>query len=295
MAFSHPLQSLIRVNGAELFCRQIGQGQPIIVLHGGPDFDHTYLLPDLDRLAEAHRLSYYDQRGRGRSAAGVRPEEVTLESEVADLDGLRAHLGLESVALLGHSWGGLLALEYALRHPSRVSHLILLNPAPASHADWALLRRELPGRRAPADLENLRRLSADPRFQAGDPDTVAEYYRSHFRATVQAPELLERLVGSLRSSFTSEGVLKARAIEERLYQQTWRSSDYDLLPELRRLSIPTLVIHGDYDFIPLECAAHIAQAIPAARLAVLPDCGHFSYMEAPEELGRLIGEFFAAG
>ena len=112
--------------------REIGSGRPVIVLHGGPDFDHSYLLPDLDRLSNSYRLIYYDQRGRGRSAAGVRPEDVTLASEIADLETIREHFSLDSMILLGHSWGTVLALEYARRHPERVSHLILMNPAPVS-------------------------------------------------------------------------------------------------------------------------------------------------------------------
>src|SRR5713226_2094846 len=108
-----PRESRIPVGKASLYAREIGQGQPIIVLHGGPDFDHGYLLPDLDRLADAFRLIYYDQRGRGKSADHVRPEEVTLTSDVDDLDEVRQYFQLESPALLGHSWGAVLALEYA--------------------------------------------------------------------------------------------------------------------------------------------------------------------------------------
>jgi proline iminopeptidase len=76
------------------------------VLHGGPDFDHSYLVPELDVLAESFRLIYDDQRGRGRSAGGVRPEDVTIESEIDDVDHISGRLGLGRVALLGHSWGG---------------------------------------------------------------------------------------------------------------------------------------------------------------------------------------------
>ena len=110
-----PLETRILVGGASLYARAIGQGRPVIVLHGGPDFDHRYFLPDLNRLADAFRLIYYDQRGRGRSANNVRPEDVTLTSEMDDLDKVRQHFRLEAPALLGHSWGALLVLEYALR------------------------------------------------------------------------------------------------------------------------------------------------------------------------------------
>ena len=120
------------IGKAALYSREIGRGQPIIVLHGGPDFDQSYLLPEMDELANAFRLIYYDQRGRGRSADRVLPEEVTLTSEVDDLDKVREYFHLKSSTLLGHSWGAVLALEYAVRHPQRVSHLILMNPAPVS-------------------------------------------------------------------------------------------------------------------------------------------------------------------
>lgn len=96
----------------------------------------------------------------------------------------------------------------------------------------------------------------------------------------------------LRSSFTKEGILKARAIEKRRFNETWFLSDYDLAPKLKELKIPTLVIHGAYDFIPVECAAHIAQAIPEARFVVSKDTGHFSYIESPKEVRTEIDDFF---
>jgi len=128
-------ESHVALGKTDLYFRDIGRGTAVIALHGGPDFDHQYLLPDLDHLADSSRLIYYAQRGRGASLGNVQPEDVTLASEIEDLDALRAHLGLESVGLLGHSWGGVLAMEYAIRHPERTSSLILLNSGPASHSD----------------------------------------------------------------------------------------------------------------------------------------------------------------
>jgi len=116
-----PSESRIPVGGARLYARVVGQGPAVVVLHGGPDFDHGYLLPDLDRLKDGFRLIYYDQRGRGKSAEHVQPGDVTLASDVDDLDKLRRHFRLDAPTLLGHSWGALLALEYAVRHPTRVS------------------------------------------------------------------------------------------------------------------------------------------------------------------------------
>jgi pimeloyl-ACP methyl ester carboxylesterase len=143
-----------------LFCRDIGHGHPIVVVHGGPDFDHCYYLPELDRLADSFRLVYYDQRGRGRSGHGVRPEDVTLGSEIEDLDLVRSRFGLASVAVLGHSWGGVLAMEYAIRHPDRVSQLLLLDTAPASAGDWRQLRESFARHRPAEDRADMEAIAA---------------------------------------------------------------------------------------------------------------------------------------
>ena len=276
-----------------LFCRDVGDGPPIIVVHGGPAFDHAYFLPELDRLAESFRLVYYDQRGRGRSAQGVRPEDVTIDSDVADLDRLRSRLGLESVAVLGHSWGGVLAMEYAVRHPDRVSQLILMDTAPASAGDWQVLRDAFARRRPTEDAAAMQAIASTDAFRQGDLEAEAEYHRIHFRMTLRQPDLLEALVARLRAGWTEEGVLLARAVGERLSGQTWRSTDWDLFPALRELRVPTLVLHGEHDFIPVELAARIADALPDARLSVLAGCGHFTFLEAPElvfeELARFCG------
>src|SRR5262245_5426872 len=165
-------ESRIPVGTASLYARAIGQGPPVVVLHGGPDFDQRYLLPDLDRLADGFRLIYYDQRGRGRSAEGVRPEDVTLASDVEDIERVRQHFRLEAPALLGHSWGAALALEYALRHPTRASRLILMNPAPVSASDVAGVRKAYLERLS-VDVDRQRAIVATPAYQAGDPEAVA--------------------------------------------------------------------------------------------------------------------------
>jgi proline iminopeptidase len=274
-----------------LFRRDVGVGHPIVVLHGGPDFDHTYLLPELDRLAESFRLLYYDQRGRGRSANGVRPERVYLRSEIDDVERVRSHFGLESVAVLGHSWGGVLAMEYAIRRPDRVSHLILLDTAPASAGDWQFLREAFARRRPAGDVEAMEAITATDAYQRGDLDAEAAYYRIHFRMTLRQPDLLDVLVTRLRSNYTADGVLLARAIEHRLYDETPRSADWDMFPALRELDVPTLLLHGEHDFIPVELAARIADAVPGARLVVLPGCGHFTYLEAPERVFDEVARF----
>lgn len=286
-------ESRIRVGAAELYSRDIGAGRAMLVLHGGPDFDHLYLLPELDRLSGAYHLIYYDQRGRGQSASSVRPEDVTLASELADVDAVREYFHLDSLILLGHSWGTVLALEYALRHPEHVSQLILMNPAPASTADLKQFR-EIYIQKLGPDYERQRQIVASPAYQAGDPETVAARYRLHFKPALSRSEDYEKLMTRMEAAFIrqgKDGIVKARAVENRLMLDTWDKADYDLLPRLNALQARTLVISGDHDFFPATIAEHIAHAAPHSELVMLKDCGHFAYLECPMEVRKHIDSF----
>ena len=215
-------EGYIPVKGAEIYYREVSPNakqdrQPIILLHGGFDLDHTYFLPDMDRLADTYRLIYYDQRGRGKSAGNV--ESLSIESEMRDLDAVREYFGLESVGLLGHSWGGVLVMEYTIRHPERVSHMILVGTGPASQEDIELYLREWGRRKAPYE-EAIKALLSSESFKEGDPKALADWYRIYFSTTIKEQEALDKL--NLRlEGFTNELVLRGRAIENRLWGETW--------------------------------------------------------------------------
>jgi proline iminopeptidase len=98
---------------------------------------------------------------------------------------------------------------------------------------------------------------------------------------------------AMRAAFIAQGkdgILKARAVEDQLMRETWQTADYDLLPRLRSLGIPTLVIAGEDDFIPPDVARHLAAAIPGARMQVVEKCGHFAYLECPGDVRRAVNE-----
>lgn len=117
------------INRNNLFYVTAGEGLPCLVMHGGLGFDHTYLHPSLEPLGDTLHLIFYDHRGNGRSG---RPDKETMTHVqfAADTDALANHLGFDKMAVIGHSYGGFIALEFALRYPQRLSHLILLDTAP---------------------------------------------------------------------------------------------------------------------------------------------------------------------
>jgi proline iminopeptidase len=274
-----------------LFVRALGRGPTVIAVHGGPDFDHEYLRPELDVLAAAGRLVYYDQRGRGRSFTGELPE-VTIASEVADLDAVRASVGADRAVVLGHSWGALVALEYAWAHPDHVSGLVVMNPAPVSSDGVAAVQAELVRRRTAEEMARLRALRQDPDWLRGDLALDADYYRIHFRPAVRADQL-DDVVGRLRRAYTEAGVVAARAIEASLHDQTWDLPRYDLEARLREIDVPTIVIGSTEDMIPLSVPSGIARAMPKAELAVLEGCGHFSYLDDPDRVAALVAGLMA--
>ncbi len=287
-------ESRIAVGTTSLYARDIGAGSPAIVLHGGPDFDSAYLLPDFDRLADLFHLIYYDQRGRGRSADGVRPEDVTLATDLEDIDRVRRHFGLDRTTLIGHSWGTVLALEYALRYPTRVSRLVLMNPAPGSVADVALFRKAYLAQLGDDAMARQRAMVAGQAYQQADPETVAARYRIHFSHALATSAHYEALMTAMRAAFVAQGpggILKARAVEDRLMADTWQRPDYDLMSRLPSIAIPALILYGDHDFIPREISEHLAHALPQARMVTFAGCGHFAYMECPAAVRAALQDF----
>src|SRR5256885_11165343 len=126
-------QTTVDLSGVRIYTRRVGDGPPpVVVLHGGPGAHHDYLLPQYDRLAHGRTLLYYDQRGGGRSPV-PRDTPVGWREHVADLEALRDRWGQDRVTLLGYSWGGLLAVLYALEHPARIDRLALgCSPPPTA-------------------------------------------------------------------------------------------------------------------------------------------------------------------
>ena len=119
--------AMMPIRGASLFVEVVGQGPPLVLMHGGPGLDHVSLTP-FRGLADLHTLVFYDHRCNGRSTDAP-VTSMTLDNLTADADALREELGFAQWDVLGHSFGGHVALEYVLRYPQRVSSLILLDTA----------------------------------------------------------------------------------------------------------------------------------------------------------------------
>ena len=265
------------IRGVGLYERRVGQGPPVVVLHGGPGAHHDYLLPGFDRLAEGRALVYYDQRGGGRSAV-PREAPVGWREQVADLEALRQAWGEDRLAIAGYSWGGLLAMLYAREHPDRVAHLALVSPAPAHHAARGEFERRLAARNTAPAVAAARDRLRESGLAQSDPEayrrqafalSVAGYFHDPARAAELTPF---RVTG-------------------RTQTEVWESlGEYDLRPALDTLELPAVVLHGDDDPIPAESTRDTAGRLTAA-FHLLPACGHVPYVEAEEEFVRVLHAF----
>ena len=253
----------------------------IVVLHGGPGFDQGYLRPGLRALASDAQLVFVDLRGQGRSAMAPL-ESCTLEQMADDVAALLAALGIERPVVLGHSAGGFVALQLALRHPGVTAGLILCHTAPtlAPVPDPA----PPPG---PAERGGPAAGAAAARTFGGD-------------LAPETSEAFERLVVPLYAAPGHEHVpapLMALStlnpdIASYFFQRLAR--DYDVRSQLAEITAPALVIVGSHDWVcPPAKGRVIADAIPDARLVELPDAGHFGFAETPEPFLAAVREHLA--
>ena len=254
------------LNGTELFYVEVGEGVPCLVMHGGPGADHTSLHPWLDPLGDVMHLIYYDHRSNGRS--GRPPSEtITFERLCADADALREHLGYERVAVLGLSFGGCVALEYALRYPERLSHLILLSTDSGGEEDE--VEFETNARRKGATPEQLEALEASVEDDAG----LGRWWklvRPLFWREFDA-DLDDRVMGN--TVFSAQPF---NAVDD--FAEGW-----DVTPRLGEIRGPTLVLVGREDIVcPPSQAKIMHEGIPDSELVVFERSGHFVYVEEAE-------------
>jgi proline iminopeptidase len=267
----------VTVNDVQLFTRTVGDGPDVVVLHGGPGAQHDYLLPQFDGLATGRTLRYYDQRGGGQSPVS-RDVPVGWREQVADLDGLIGHWGLDPVTILGYSWGGLLALLYATEHPDRVERLALASPAPATASGRTVFGERFAERSsAPEIVEEREQLRASG-LRESDP---AAYKQRLFELSV---------AGYFADSARARDLTPFR-ITGKTQTEVWESlGDYDLCDQLSGVTITSMVAHGRHDPIPLSTAEETATLLDAP-ITIFEESGHVPYVEEYDRFIHVIDAF----
>ncbi len=257
-----------------------GAALPVIAVNGGPGLSHAYMLVnDLWRQVAKRRLVvFYDQRGTGASKHMQPGAPQDMDAQVADLEAVRAKLGLEKVAVVGDSYGGMLAMAYAAAHPEHVAKLVLSDSAAPS---WKSMVHVLP--EAFPDIEEED--AAEQKKLGGTTDAAAQAsLRNHFRMIFYSPAKRDAYMAKAHDLHFEPAVNAA------ISQAT---ANLDLTPKLAGFtSFPTMVITGRYDLnvAPLT-AWRIAHAIPKARFVVFEKSGHLPSYEEPAKYKTVLEGF----
>jgi proline iminopeptidase len=281
---------VLGANGVRLFYRLEGESaDTLVVLHGGPGLNLEGLRPDLGPLARRHTVIYFDQRGSGHSEM---PDTLRLTADlmVKDLEAVRQTFRIGRMNLLGHSWGGGLAVLYAAEYPEHVARMLLVGPVPPRPG--AYIEQYIAGAAARRDSAETARQAASDSIQrvAENPyPACREYYRIFLRGVAATPEAASRIRGDLCAA-TPTNLRLQGVLNHRVWGSIWDTvavEGYDWRPLARRVSAPTLVVHGDRDPLPLAGSEEWIGVLVHARLVVISDAGHYPHAEQP-------GQFFPA-
>jgi pimeloyl-ACP methyl ester carboxylesterase len=274
----------IPIRDVSLHVDVVGHGYPLLLMHGGPSADH-WTLSAFRRCADQFTLIFYDHRCNGRSW-GAPVSTMTWENLTADADALRERLGFEQWAVLGHSFGGHVALEYALRYPDRLSHLVLLDTG--GDGRW--------GR------QNAPELLAERGYGPEKVELVRRWFHGEF-----APREYFPIFMRIGGAYNHHPVLGAARV---VLHGGWRSKmqpealifagrhlmkGWTVMDRLGEITAPTLVVAGRDDFVfPPECQRELASGIPNAQLKIIERAGHIPHDERTAEVMRAVRDFIPA-
>ncbi|WP_420578583.1 proline iminopeptidase-family hydrolase [Ekhidna sp.] len=284
--FSSPIEietGFKNVNGTSLYYEVIGNGEPIIIVHGGPGLNHTYLQEGLSTLANDYQLIFYDQRVCGQSTKEVDTTAITMKNFVEDIEALRKAFKIEKINLMAHSWGGLLAMHYAIRYPDHLKSLMLINSVGANNEIDAKANEILSQRFTGEDIEKQNQIYQSEAFKNREIKSIESLMKIGFKHQFYNPSYVDSLSLSLNEDYMQTSKL-LRYLGNDL-------STYNLEEALKAVKVPTLLVYGTHDPLTAFAGKQLNGLIPTSRFEKLEKSGHFPFIEQSDQFKRLIIEF----
>jgi proline iminopeptidase len=284
-------------DSARLFYRVMGHAaDTIIAIHGGPGMDHESIANDFAVLAERHTVIFYDQRGGGRSTLPADTMTLVAARQVQDLDELRQHFKLQRVTLVAHSYGPLLAASYAIAHPANVKRMVFFGPVPPRRGNfWQRYGQSVNARLDSAQLAAQaaasRRATSPASTEAEIRQACRDQWAIGLRPRLAEPDRTISLVKSDLCATDPNGIRYGGRIGNHVIMNSY--GDWDLRPQLRALTVPLLVVHGEAESIPMDLVEEWVTSMPNARLLKIPRAAHFTYAERPELVWPAVERFLA--
>lgn len=279
----------IPVKGGRVWYRMNGSehvdSTPLLVIHGGPGFSHHYLLPLTD-LASDRPVIFYDQLDSGNSERPGNPAGWTVDRFVSEVDSVREALGLHKLFILGSSWGGTVAAEYAMRQPRGLAGIVLASPLISTQrwiADNTEHRNQLPAevREALSHHEEAGTIDSQAYL-----DAVMIFYRRHLCRLDPWPDYVNRAfeMANLELYVAMWGNTEFNA--------TGTLKDYDGSGKLKDIVVPTLYTCGEYDEATPAACQHFSSLTPNSEVSVIPDASHTAFAEQRDLYMTTVRQFF---
>lgn len=275
--------TLMDINGTSLFVKTVGNGEPIIVIHGGPVLDHSYLFPHLKPLMEGYRLIFFDQRLSGRSSAVADSSDIRLSTFIEDIEALRTELKLQKVHILGHSWGGLLAMKYAIAYPSHINNLMLINSMAPTSELWQEEEAVLAASFTEADSLQRQEIIQSELFSENPPQAIKKLLELSFKKQFFDAEKADLLDLYVPDDYMARSRLFSYLMAD--------ISNYDLQDELQNLTIPTLIVYGDSEPAAEISGPVLNRLLPNSSYTIIDHSGHFPFIEQPEKFRQTVISF----
>lgn len=279
-------EGFLQINGSEVYYKTMGEGEPLVIVHGGPVLDHSYFLPHLESLAQDYKLVFYDQRACGRSSIDVDSESMSLDGFVEDIELLRKELKLDKINLLGHSWGGLLAMKYAIKYDENLNHLILSNSIAPNVSDWQAEGAAVGKKVNPATQKRLDNIVSSGLLRTDDPrEHLKEMLKLSYEVQMYDRSNLNKLDLYMPIDFMLRnevfGLLGPGM------------SSFDLYADLEYVVTPTLIFYGSAESAVDLHAQKMTNAFADAKLEVIENAGHFPFIEAKQSYLGHISSFLS--
>ncbi|HEY0782599.1 MAG TPA: proline iminopeptidase-family hydrolase, partial [Thermoanaerobaculia bacterium] len=295
---TYPMQEgFVDAAGVLIYYKTVGQGAPLLILHGGPGASHDYFLPYLLPLARHHKLVFIDERGSGRSQKLEDASRYTVEAMVGDVEAVRQALGLGKVDLLGHSFGSVLAEAYALAHGGNLRHLVLSSGFASTQEMNQVLAR-MKEKMAPELRERIDKMEAAGLYGQGKDYEKGRYTNDYMIAAWG--EGYFPYIYQNRPDPTYDPTSQPTMAWD-LYREMWGShgeyvidgnlKSVEYLDRLPSIHVPTLVTAGDHDESDPSMQREIVAKIPGAKLLILPKSGHMTFVDQPDLYISAVDEF----
>jgi proline iminopeptidase len=294
----HPREEgFVDANGVMIYYESLGSGPPLLVVHGGPGASHDYFLPYLLPLARTNRLVFIDERGSGKSSKLDDPSGYTVENMVEDVEAVRRALDLGKTSLLGHSYGGVLAQAYALRHGDQLSHLVLCSTFHSTREMNQVFDR-MKAKMAPDLRDRLAAMEKDGLFGHGK-EWEKNRYTSDYMSAAWGEGYFPYLYQ--RRPDANYDPPAAGQMSWDLYREMWGShgefvidgnlASVEYGDRLSSIRVPTLITAGDHDECDPALSREMHDKIPGSKLVIFPESGHMTFVDQPDLFVRTVADF----